>query len=111
MASFNDHLGLRPGDDGQSVILDTRPEHQIIPGTIHFAVLTTLAEVAAARATEASVVPASVNIQLMRRAVPGRLEARGRVLKKGRRAAFAEGEVTQDGQLIAKASVQFAVLG
>lgn len=111
MSSFNDHLGLQPGDDDLSVILDTRPEHQIIPGTIHFAVLTTLAEVSAARATDASVVPASVHIQLMRRAVPGRLVGRGRLLRRGRRLAVAEGEVTQDGQLVAKASVQFAVLG
>lgn len=110
MASFNDHLGLQPGE-GDSVILDTKPEHQIVPGTIHFAVLTTLAEVSAARAANAAVVPASVHIQLMRRAEPGRLVGRGNVLKRGRRLINAEGEVTQDGKLVAKASVQFAVLG
>ncbi len=110
MSSFNDHLGLHRGDDGESIVLDTRPEHQIVPGTIHFAVLTTLAEVAAAQATEASVVPASVHVQLLSRAEPGRLVAKGRLLRRGRRAAFAEGEVTQDGKLVAKASVQFAVL-
>ena len=111
MSSFNDHLGLQIGDDGQSVVLDTRPEHQIIPGTIHFAVLTTLAEVSAARAAEASVVPASLHIQLMRRAEPGRLIGRGHVLKRGRRLIAAEGEVYQDDRLVAKASVQFAVVG
>lgn len=111
MSSFNDHLGLQPGDDGESIVLETRPEHQIVPGTIHFAVLTTLAEVAAAQATGASVVPASVNVQLLSRAEPGRLVGRGRLLRRGRRVAFAEGEVTQDGKLVAKAAVQFTVLG
>ncbi len=111
---FNDHLGLRPDEEGSGVVLDTRPEHEIIPGTIHFAVLTTLGEVSAAAAVGASVVPASLSVQLLRRAVPGRLHGRGRVLKHGRRLAFAEGEVFQetDGeeQLVAKVSVQFAVL-
>ena len=110
MSSFNDHLGLQPGE-GDTVVLDTRPEHQIVPGTIHFAVLTTLAEVSAARAAQASVVPASVHIQLMRRAEPGRLVGRGHVLKRGRRLIAAEGEVYQDERLVAKASVQFAVVG
>lgn len=113
MPSFNAHLGLRAGDgdDADSIVLDTRDEHQIVPGTIHFAVLTTLAEVAAAQATGASVVPASVHVQLLSRAEPGRLVAKGRLLRRGRRLAVAEGEVTQNGKLVAKASVQFAVLG
>ena len=115
--SFNQQLGLRP--DGNDVVLDTRPEHEVIPGTVHFAVLATIAEVSAAGAVGASVVPASVNVQLLRRAVPGRLRGRGRLLKRGRRLAFAEGEVYQDdgqngdepSKLVAKASVEFAVLG
>ena len=109
--SFNDRLGLRRGDDGR-VILDPRPEHQVAPGTIHFAVLTTLAEVSAAGSVGAAVVPASVSVQLMRRATPdSRLEGRGKLLRRGRRLAVAEGEVTQDGRLVAKATVTFAVLG
>lgn len=110
MESFNDHLGLQPAADG-SVVLDTRPVHQIGPDAIHFAVLATTAEVAAARAVGAPVVPASVQLQLLRRARPGRLVGRGHVLKKGRRLAFAEGEVWQDDTLVAKATVQFAILG
>lgn len=112
--SFNDHLGLRA--DAGCVALDTRPEHQIVPGTIHFAVLTTLAEVAAAGSVGASVVPASLNVSLMKRAVPGTLRGYGRLLRRGRRLAVAEGEVWQgergdEGELVAKATVQFAVLG
>ena len=109
--NFNDALGMVLGEDGASVVLDTRPEHQVMPGTIHFAVLTTLAEVSAAQSTGASVVPASVHVSLLRRAAPGRLIGRGRLLRRGRRLATAEGEVTQDGELVAKATIQFAILG
>jgi len=107
--SFNQTLGLTPGDGG-AVILDTRPEHEVVPGTIHFAVLATVAEVAAAGAVEAPVVPTSIALSLISRARPGRLEGRGRLLKRGRRLAFAEGEVFQDGELVAKAAVTFALL-
>ncbi|MEM7483348.1 MAG: acyl-CoA thioesterase domain-containing protein [Acidobacteriota bacterium] len=110
MAFFNESLGLRPGGDDQTVLLDTRPEHQVAPETIHFAVLTTLAEVSAARAVAASAVPVEVNVSLLRRAVPGRLEGKGIVLKRGRTLAFTEGEVRQDGKLVAKAAITFAVL-
>lgn len=106
--SFNRWLGMEPGEDGASVILETRPEHEVMPGTVHFAVLTTLGEVAAAQAVGTSVVPASVTVQLLRRARPGRLVGRGKVLKTGRRLATAEGEVTRDGELVAKVAVTFA---
>lgn len=108
--SFNHELGLRGGDDG-GVILDAGDRHLVAPGTVHFAVLATLAEVSAAHAVGRSVVPANVSLQLMRRARPGRLEGRGTVLKEGRRLAVAEGEVRQDGELVAKATVTFAILG
>lgn len=110
MAGFNETLGLRPGEGGE-VVLDTRPEHEVAPGTVHFAVLATLAEVAAAGAAGAAVVPASVHLSLMRRAVPGRLEGRGLVLRRGRTLVVAEGEVRQAGELVAKATVTFAVVG
>lgn len=109
MSGFNGWLGMTTDND--SVVLDTRPEHEVAPGTIHFAVLTTLGEVAAAGAVGAAVVPTSVQTALMRRATPGRLEARGRLLKRGRTLAFAEGEVRQADRLVAKIAVTFAVMG
>lgn len=109
--NFNAELGLRPAEDGHGVVLDTKPEHQVAPDVIHFAVLTTIAEVSAAQAVGAAVVPASVNVQLMSRARPGRLRGKGRLLRRGRRLAFAEGEVFQDDTLVAKATIQFAILG
>jgi len=107
---FNQSLGIRAGDDGASVVVDAGAEHQVAPGVVHFAVLATLAEVAAAQAAGVPVVPASVAVQLVARARPGRLVGRGRLLRRGKRMAFAEGEVTQDGELVAKATVTFAVL-
>jgi acyl-coenzyme A thioesterase PaaI-like protein len=108
--NFNSSLGLVPGDDGCSVVLEAGDEHLVAPGTVHFAVLATLAEVSAAQTVEAAVVPASLQLQLMRRAVPGRLVGRGKLLKRGRRLATAEGEVFQDEHLVAKASVTFALI-
>lgn len=107
---FNDALGLKPAPDGGGVLLTTRDEHQVAPGIIHFAVLATLAEVAAAQAAEAAVVPASVHLNLLRRARPGELIGRGRVLRRGRRTTVVEGEVLQDAALVAKATVTFAVV-
>jgi acyl-coenzyme A thioesterase PaaI-like protein len=108
--SFNQSLGLRPGEEADTVLLDPRPEHQVAPDVVHFAVLTTLAEVSAAQAVGAPVVPASVTIHLLSRARVTRLVGRGRLLRKGKRLAVAEGEVHQDGRLVAKATVQFAIL-
>lgn len=108
--SFNQALGLRQGDQPGTVLLDPRPEHQVAPDVVHFAVLTTLAEVSAASVVGASVVPATVTVHLLNRASLAPLVGRGRLLRKGKRLAVAEGEVTQDGRLVAKATVQFAVL-
>lgn len=110
MSDFNTELGLQPAPDGTGVMLDTRPEHEVARGTVHFAVLATLAEVSAARAVGTAVMPASVCLQLLSRARPGRLEGRGRLLRRGRRLAVAEGEVYQEESLVAKVTVTFSVL-
>lgn len=110
MMDFNRRLGLEPGSAPGSVEMETRDEHLAAPETVHFAVLTTLAEVSAAGAVGRPVVPTSVNVQLLRRARPGRLSARGEVLKAGRRLAFAEGRVYRGDELVAAAQVTFAVL-
>ena len=108
---FNQHLGITRGEEPGTVILDTRPEHRIGPEAIHFAVLTTVAEVSAATVVGGAVVPASVHVSLLKAAAPGRLQGRGTLIRRGRRLAVAEGEVFQDGRLVAKATVQFAILG
>jgi len=111
MAGFNGTLGIRPGDDAGSVILDTRPEHEVGPGFVHFAVLGTVAEVAAAGAAGSPVVPAQISLSLLSPAKSGRLVGRGRVIRRGKRLIVAEGEVFQDDALVAKAVVTFAVIG
>jgi acyl-coenzyme A thioesterase PaaI-like protein len=108
---FNTTLGLRPGDEPGTLVLDPRPEHQVAPDVIHFAVLTTVAEISAATAVGAPVVPATVTVHLLSRARLAPLVGKGRVLRKGKRLAVAEGEVTQHGELVAKAIVQFALVG
>jgi len=108
--NFNQSLGLRPGEEPDTVLLDPRPEHQVAPDVIHFAVLTTLAEVSAAQAVGKSVVPAAVTVHLLSRARLAPLIGRGRLLRLGRRLADAEGVVHQEGRLAANATVQFAVL-
>jgi len=108
---FNTELGLRPGDEPGTLVLDPRPEHQVGPGVVHFAVLTALAEISAARAVGASVVPATITVHLLSRARLAPLIAKGRVLRQGTRLAVAEGEVSQNGELVAKAIVQFALVG
>lgn len=109
--NFNDWLGMAPGDAPGEVLLETRSEHQVAPGLIHFAVLTTLAEVSAASAVGAPVVPTTVSIHLMRRAAPGRLLGKGTLVKRGRTLTVAEGEVFQNDKLVAKATVTFAMMG
>lgn len=106
--SFNQELDFRLESDG-TIRLDPEPRHEVAPGIVHFAVLATLGEVAAARAAAASVVPTHLSVQLMRAArSDSALEARGRLLKEGRRLIFAEGEVAQDGRLVALVAVTFA---
>lgn len=108
--SFNHRLGLRASDDGRSIELVAGHEHTVAPETVHFAVLATMGEVAAAQAVAKPVVPISVSTQLMKRARTGLLVAKGRVLKSGRSIAFAEGEVVQDDRMVAKVTVTFALV-
>lgn len=111
MGGFNSWLGVRAGEAANELVLDTRPEHEVVPGTIHFAVLTTLGEIAAASAAGGGVVPAAVHAQLVTRAQPGRLLARGSLAKRGGRLAFARGEVFQGDRLVAAVDVTFALVG
>lgn len=110
--SFNHALGMRR--EGDAIVLDATAAHEVAPGLVHFAVLTTLAEVAAAGTIDAGVVPAQVSVNLLSAARPGRLEARGTLVRQGRRLAVAMGEVTQvtpeGAKQVARATVTFAVV-
>lgn len=110
MPTFNDRLNLRRGADG-ALHFEPQAEHEVAPDVVHFAVLATLAEIAAAGSAGAAVVPAQVSLNLLRRARTAPLAARGRLLKGGRTLVVAAGEVTQDGELVAQAVVTFARVG
>ncbi len=110
MSGFNRWLGFEAGANEHEIMLATRAEHEVVPGTIHFAVLTTLGEVAAAASVEVAVVPVAVHTQLLTRAAPGTLTARGTLLRRGGRLAFARGEIEQNGKLIAVVEVTFALV-
>ncbi|MHC4549952.1 MAG: PaaI family thioesterase [Planctomycetota bacterium] len=110
VCDFNSALGLRLGDDGETVELEARaPEYQIGHGMVHLAVLTTLGEVAAAHAVGGPVVPSTLTANFLRPAPIGLLTARGGVLSRGRRLCTAEGEVHAQGKLVAKVTVTFVV--
>jgi hypothetical protein len=79
---FNATLGVRPGDEPGSLVLDPRPEHEIAPDVVHFAVLTALGEISAARAVEAPVVPATVTVHLLSRARRAPLVGKGRCCER-----------------------------
>jgi acyl-coenzyme A thioesterase PaaI-like protein len=110
VSGFASRLGFRRGTAPHEIVLDAGPEHEVVPGTIHFAVLATLGEMAAAAAVEAAVVPVAVHAQLLTRARPGELAARGTLLRRGGRLAFARGEVEQDGRTVAAVDVTFALV-
>jgi len=109
---FNSWLGLRMGEDGETVELEAKaPEHQIGNGMVHLAVLTTLGEVAAAHAVGGPVIPSAVTANFLRPAPVGLLTAKGTVLVKGKRLCTAEGLVHAGGKLVAKVTVTFAIVG
>ena len=59
--------------------------------------------------SEAATFNQALGVHLLSAAGLAPLVGRGRLLRKGKRMAVAEGEVTQDGRLVAKATVQFAL--
>ena len=109
---FNSALGLKLGDDGETVELEARaPEHQIGNDMVHLAVLTTMGEVAAAHAVGSAVIPSALTANFLRPAKIGPLSAKGRVLSRGKRMCTAEGEVFSEGKLVTKVTVTFVVVG
>jgi uncharacterized protein (TIGR00369 family) len=97
--------------------LRARPEHANLHGTVHGGVLATLAETAAGLAVRAATgQPAGrhasvhLDVQYLAPATAGTLRATGRVVKLGRRLAFAEAEVRDDrGAAVARAQVTVAL--
>jgi uncharacterized protein (TIGR00369 family) len=97
--------------------LEAGPAHSNLHGTVHGGVLATLADTAAGLAVRAEMTDpggahASVNldVQYLAAATAGTLVATGRVVKLGRRLAFAEADVTDEaGTVLARAQVTVAL--
>lgn len=96
--------------------LDALQDHTNLHGTVHGGVLATLADTAAGLAVRSAIAPGSghvsvnLDVQYLAPARPGTLLATGRVVRLGRRIAFAEAEVAaSDGTMLARAQVTIAI--
>ena len=97
--------------------LDARPEHANLQGTVHGGVLAALADTAAGLAVRSAIPPGSrhvsvnLDVQFLAPAAMGALTATGRVVRSGRRIAFAHADVTDAvGDVLASAQVTIAIL-
>ena len=113
---FREHVALQvePEDDGSSrVVLDAGEQHLNPHGTVHGGVLATMIDVAMGTAVVTtggeSPVTVSLTVTYMEPGRPGRLEARAKVRKRGKRLLVVEGQVVQDDDVVADALATFSV--
>jgi uncharacterized protein (TIGR00369 family) len=113
---FREHVGLsvEPADDGSSrVVVDAGDDHLNDHGTVHGGVLATMIDAAMGTAVAStggeSPVTVSLTVTYLEPGRPGRLEARARVRKRGKRLVVVEAEVVQEGDVVADALATFAV--
>ena len=113
---FREHVQLQvePGDEGSgTVVLDAGDEHLNPGGAVHGGVLATMVDVAMGEAVRTtggqSPVTVSLTVTYLEPGRPGRLEARARVRKRGRRLVVVEAEVVQDEDVVADALATFSV--
>lgn len=116
---FHAGLGLtvdraRAGEVSLSV--DTVPEQQNLQGLVHGGVLATLADMAMGLAVRSAIdagrrhVTIELGIHYLRPARPGRVQARGEIVRVGTQIAFARAEISDaGGRLLATATGTFAV--
>jgi uncharacterized protein (TIGR00369 family) len=113
---FREHVGLQvePGDEGTGrVVLDAGDQLLNPHGSVHGGVLATMLDVAmgtaVATAGGESPVTVSLAVTYLEPGRPGRLTAAARVRKRGKRLIVVEGQVEQDGDLVADALATFSV--
>ena len=113
---FREHVQLQvePGDEGRGQVhLDAGDEHRNPHGTVHGGGLATMLDVAmgTAVATAGGEAPVTVSLTVtyLEPGRPGRLTASARVRKRGKRLIVVEGQVEQDGDVVADALATFSV--
>ena len=113
---FREHVDLQiqPLEDGTSrVVLDAGDQHLNPGGSVHGGALATMIDVAMGTAVSTtggeSPVTVSLTVTYLEPGRPGRLEARARVRKRGKRLMVVEAEVVQDGDVVADALATFSV--
>jgi uncharacterized protein (TIGR00369 family) len=117
---FREHVQLQvePGEEGEGrVHLDAVDEHLNPHGTVHGGVLATMLDVAmgtaVATAGGESPVTVSLTVTYLEPGRPGRLTARAKVRKRGKRLIVVEGQVEQDSgegtDVVADALATFSV--
>lgn len=108
---FREHAALQI--DGDTVVVDATDEHLNPHGTVHGGLIATMLDVAMGGAVAEtggeSPVTVSLTVTYLEPGRPGRLEARANVRKRGKRLLVVEGEVVQDGDVVADALATFAV--
>ncbi len=113
---FREHVALvvEPDGDGAGVVtLEAGEQHLNPGGAVHGGVLATMIDVAMGTAVRTtggeSPVTVSLAVTYLEPGRAGRLEARARVRKRGKRLVVVEAEVVQDGDVVADALGTFAV--
>ena len=118
-SSFHASIGItveQVREGSVDLRLDAGPDHANLQGTVHGGVLATLLDTAAGLAVRSAIPPGSrhvsvnLDVQYLEPANTGTLLATGRVVRMGRRIAFAEADVTDaGGAMLARAQVTIAV--
>lgn len=113
---FREHVQLQvePGEEGVGqVVVDAVEEHLNPHGSVHGGVLATMLDVAMGTAVRTAGGEAPVTVSLavtyLEPGRPGRLEATAKVRKRGTRLIVVEGQVEQDGDVLADALATFSV--
>ncbi|MCW2776551.1 MAG: thioesterase superfamily protein [Frankiales bacterium] len=108
---FREHAALQV--DGGTVVVDATDEHFNPHGSVHGGLIATMLDVAMGEAVAEtggeSPVTVSLTVTYLEPGRPGRLEARATVRKRGKRLLVVEGEVVQDGDVVADALATFSV--
>ena len=99
------------------VTLAVEPKHRNLMGTLHGGMISTLADTATGVAMGSSLddgltwTTTSLAVTFLAPGRGGRVTARGRVVKGGRRFGYAEADVvSEDGTLLARATATFAIM-